>query len=162
MEVDSREVLFALAMSSHLLLLSFFISNLSEYMLAFVSALSLPVIYTAKTYAKRAYAVRGKYFRVKRGVLERVSDFLLLGMVAIVAAYAFFLAMGGKDLLFFFIGFTSAWVMRHLVFSFYDFMRKREIPITRPTFLVPIGLLLGMLYALVCYPIMEIFLSFLL
>ncbi|RLE41546.1 hypothetical protein DRJ19_03450 [Candidatus Woesearchaeota archaeon] len=150
----AREAYFALAMASHLLVLSFFVEQ-PAYMAAFTSALSLPVVYTIRSYSDKEYSFKGKYFVVRRSLWERIIDWVILTAVALFAGSAFYVSMGYRSVTWYLAGFASAWVMRRVLFTFLNILDKKGFDVEEPTFMVPVGLVFGIVYAVILLPVLA-------
>ena len=139
-----KEVYFIIAMASHILALSLFVPELSDYQLGFSVALSLPVVYTVKTYQRRIYLRKGKYFALRKEWEERIVDEIALLIMSIVVGYALFVSFGGRDFRWFLTGFSSAWALRLFTFRVVDRLKDAGIPVEKPPVILIIGYILGM------------------
>jgi len=144
-----KEVYFALAMAIHVLILSFY-TPVSAYISAFSSALTLPVMYVLRT--KEEYEFKGKYFKVRKPLLERLSEDFIVFTTAIMCAFVFYMGTGHTDIGWFLVGFTSAMFMRYFVFSVV-YILKKVVNVERPYFILPVGIGLGVLYTYLVLPL---------
>jgi len=144
-----KEVCFALAMIGHILVLRLFIPDLPEYSASFSASLSLPVIYTIRTYSKYFYEFKGKYFVVRRPFWERVDEEIMMFIMAGIAGYAFYLGFGYQDPWWYLLGFVTAWVMRQSLFALLKSLYSAGIEIYRPPVAIGVGLAYGVLFGLI-------------
>jgi len=146
-----KEVYFAVAMAVHVLTLSFY-TPVSAYISAFSSALTLPVMYVLRSKEEYEYEFKGKYFRVKKTLLERLSEDFIIFTTAMMCALIFYMGTGHTDIAWFIVGFVSALFMRYFVFSALYLLGK-SIDVEKVYYILPVGAGLGILYTYLILPL---------
>jgi len=152
-----KEVYFIVAMAGHILALRLFVPEYTEYSVAFSVALSLPVIYTIQAYARDLYEFKGKYFVVKKALVERIINEISLFIMSTAVGYALYLSFGGYDPFWFLIGFSTAWIMRISIFRIVEGLYHAGIPVEEPPLVLSIGIALGVLFGTLMGMLLVVF-----